>query len=104
MTAEAETAMNRSSMFCWALESVGLFTSKKDYLGMYAKHKVGYGWPRMIPSRNIQVLEAKCGVLSLLFNLASPHTNNVVIVGIFQVANEAGVSFTPLEVRLHFSC
>lgn len=81
-----------------------MVTSKKDYLDRYAKDKVGYGWLRMIPSGKIQVVEAKCDVLSLLFNLMSPRTNNVVM-GDFQVANEAGVPFASLEVRhRHLSC
>lgn len=57
---------------------------------MYTKDKVGYGWLRMIPSGNIQVVEAKWDVLSLLFNLTSPHTNNVVIAGIFRLLMKQG--------------
>lgn len=51
--AEAETAVNRSGVFCWALESVGLFTSKKDYLVYESirKTKLGYDWLRMIPRK-----------------------------------------------------
>lgn len=69
---------------------MGLFTSKKDYLDMYTKDKVGDGWLRMIPSGNTQGVETKCDVLSLLFDLLSPHTNNVLMVGIFRLLIKQG--------------
>lgn len=36
-----------------------LFTSKNDYLGIYMKDKVGFGWLRVIPSGNTQVVESQ---------------------------------------------
>ena len=62
---------------------MGLFAFKNDDLGMCTKAKVGYGWLRMIPSGNRQVVEAKCDVLFLRFDLVSSHTKNVALAGIF---------------------
>ena len=57
---------------------------------MYTEDKVGFGWLRMIRSGNIQVVEATYDVLSLLFNLVSPHANNAVIAGIFRLLMKQG--------------